>query len=351
MAIPWFDRQAMTFQATNPTNYVNSKAQLTKGYAVDDSIASGYAPRQAGILSLLGKSLTGIAAPFVGDTQWLQNETAQQLRQQQADQEFQALLMKNAMQKQALAQKKSSREGFAAEIKDMESKGYNKILYQTADGEYGARWQQDPQFKADLAVQTKVKSAAAANLNSAMQYSPTLIDLLNRSSNLPEANNVPEAMVRGFAATKLQTDPFVASYMQDLEANAPGINKFLGDTANIAVAEREVAKSLFPKTGNTTETNILKRAALANSIYAGTLSKIKNTGLDKEQYAGYVDTLKSLADSERLKAIKAGIPEKKLSEYLDNSMSKYLKKEANDTSNSGGNRAGKLNKDNLFDGL
>ena len=105
MAIPWFDRQAMTFQATNPTNYVNSKAQLTKGYAVDDSIASGYAPRQAGILSLLGKSLTGIAAPFVGDTQWLQNETAQQLRQQQADQEFQALLMKNAMEKQAMVSK------------------------------------------------------------------------------------------------------------------------------------------------------------------------------------------------------------------------------------------------------
>lgn len=108
MAIPWFDRQAMTFQATNPTNYVNSKAQLTKGYAVDDSIASGYAPRQAGILSLLGKSLTGIAAPFVGDTQWLQNETAQQLRQQQADQEFQALLMKNAMEKQAALRKTQS---------------------------------------------------------------------------------------------------------------------------------------------------------------------------------------------------------------------------------------------------
>ena len=95
-----FDRKPYTFNATKQDSYVTGN-----GYQADDSYGTGYAPRQQGTLSLLGKAMTGIAAPFSGDYEWLQREEQQTLRQQQADQEFQALLMKNAMQKQAMKAK------------------------------------------------------------------------------------------------------------------------------------------------------------------------------------------------------------------------------------------------------
>lgn len=67
-----------------------------------DNEAVGYEPSRIGGLSALGRALSGIAAPFAGDYQYAERMNAQDLRSQQADQEFQALLMKNAMQKQAM---------------------------------------------------------------------------------------------------------------------------------------------------------------------------------------------------------------------------------------------------------
>ena len=61
----------------------------------------GYQPSQEGALSILGRTLQGIAAPFAGDYHFNQRQAQQELMQQKADQEFQALLMKNAAAKQA----------------------------------------------------------------------------------------------------------------------------------------------------------------------------------------------------------------------------------------------------------
>jgi hypothetical protein len=70
----------------------------------------GYESGRIGGLSALGRALSGIAAPFAGDYQYAERMNAQDLRSQQADQEFQALLMKNALSKQELAIKQSDKK-------------------------------------------------------------------------------------------------------------------------------------------------------------------------------------------------------------------------------------------------
>lgn len=73
----------------------------------------GYQPSQEGALSILGRTLQGIAAPFAGDYQFNQRQAQQELMQQKADQEFQALLMKNAMTRQEDLNQRSLRNAQA----------------------------------------------------------------------------------------------------------------------------------------------------------------------------------------------------------------------------------------------
>lgn len=61
----------------------------------------GYQTARIGGLSALGRALSGIAAPFAGDFQYGQKQYEADLKQQQADMEFAALLEKNRMMNQA----------------------------------------------------------------------------------------------------------------------------------------------------------------------------------------------------------------------------------------------------------
>lgn len=88
MALSLFDRQAMTFTPAERTSYMNNTVSPIAGSQ------SGYAPRQMGMLSLLGRSLSGVGAAFAGDTQWLQRQQKLDQEQYQADLEWRAALAK-----------------------------------------------------------------------------------------------------------------------------------------------------------------------------------------------------------------------------------------------------------------
>lgn len=109
MALKLFDQQAYSFQPTTHDSYAKRNAN-----PVNSAATPGYAPRQQGFLSLFGTALSGAVAPFVGDTDWLQKQQEMQLKQQQADQEFQIALQKLAENQQEKAMerayKKSSGE-------------------------------------------------------------------------------------------------------------------------------------------------------------------------------------------------------------------------------------------------
>lgn len=182
-----FDRGPYTFNATKPGSFATGN-----GYQVDDSYATGYAPRQQGTLSLLGKALTGIAAPFAGDNQWLQRETEQQLKQQQADQEFQALLMRNAMQKQA-----------------MNAKGTGlKSVYTT-----------DAEGKLKEVGQVPVGSQVIANPNA-----PTA-DMRNQAITTAQSKNLWEEV-------KSQSEQLKGGYEGMLEMGKAAINRGKGESGN-----------------------------------------------------------------------------------------------------------------------
>lgn len=68
-----------------------------KSKVIDTPSGQQYIPQQQGALSLIGQSLQGIAAPFAGDYDFGRRQVEMQLRQQQADNEFRAMLEKNRM--------------------------------------------------------------------------------------------------------------------------------------------------------------------------------------------------------------------------------------------------------------
>lgn len=91
MAKGWFDQSAATFYPADRVSYLNNTVKS------NTNVSPGYSPRQEGYLTILGKTLQGIAAPFAGDYQWNQRQAKIDLEQQQADMEFAALLEKNRM--------------------------------------------------------------------------------------------------------------------------------------------------------------------------------------------------------------------------------------------------------------
>lgn len=88
----------------NNFRWFDQPAQYSPG-GMEDYVAGknnnmGYQKSQQGLLSLLGASISGGIAPFVGDNQWLERRTKQQMEQQQADMEFQAALIKSSTDRQ-----------------------------------------------------------------------------------------------------------------------------------------------------------------------------------------------------------------------------------------------------------
>lgn len=93
----------------------------------------GYQPSQQGFLSLLGAGISGGIAPFVGDNQWLERRTKQQMEQAQSEAEFRALLLKQRQQgnvnkyispEQQIATLSRTRELAAAQGLDPNSIGF-----------------------------------------------------------------------------------------------------------------------------------------------------------------------------------------------------------------------------------
>lgn len=84
--LPLFDQPAQ-YSPRGMEDYVSRKNE-----------DMGYQPYQQGFLSLLGAGISGGIAPFVGDNQWLERRTKQQMEQAQSEAEFRALLLKQRQQ-------------------------------------------------------------------------------------------------------------------------------------------------------------------------------------------------------------------------------------------------------------
>lgn len=94
----------------NNFRWFDQPAQFTPG-GMEDYVAGrnqdmGYQRSQQGLLSLLGAGISGGIAPFVGDNQWLERRTKQQMEQAQADNEFRAALLKLRQQGEESQQSK-----------------------------------------------------------------------------------------------------------------------------------------------------------------------------------------------------------------------------------------------------
>lgn len=281
-----FDRKPYTFNATKQDSYVTGN-----GYQTDDSYGTGYAPREQGTLSLLGKALTGIAAPFAGDYQWLQNETAQQLRQQQADQEFQSFLMKNAMEKQKTSAVLKSRAEGQQLLKDALSgggrmEGYIAKPYISASGGVGVQYVQDPEVQAARGVTTAARKKLDAQLPSIASTLKSIEDVEKYARLLPESK--PGVLEQTFAKGKAAIGNYSADKRYtDFQA---GVNKLktqaarsvMQEVGNLAATEQENALKTFGDAPIPLENKLSNLNNLKGSVLSGVNALLQSAGMSLE---------------------------------------------------------------------
>lgn len=281
-----FDRKPYTFNATKQDSYVTGN-----GYQVDDSYGTGYAPRQQGTLSLLGKAMTGIAAPFAGDSQWLQREEQQMLKQQQADQEFQALLMKNAMEKQKTSAVLKSRAEGQKLLKDALSgnggmEGYIPKPYISANGGVGVQYVQDPEVQATRGVTTAAKKKLDAQLPSIASTLKSIEDVEKYARLLPESK--PGVLEQTFAKGQSALGNYSADKRYtDFQA---GVNKLktqaarsvMQEVGNLAATEQENALKTFGDAPIPLENKISNLNNLKGSVLSGVNALLQSAGMTLE---------------------------------------------------------------------
>lgn len=154
MALRLFDTPSMSFAPADRTSYMNNTVTPT-------GQATGYAPRQMGMLSLLGRSLSGVGAAFAGDTQWLQRQQAMDAEQYQADLEWRA----------ALAKQQMDREGASRPV----------YTFNPATGEYS--------MKGEVP-----KGSVVRNMALPLDYQAQKAEILKTAGMLPNLDQANEAV-------------------------------------------------------------------------------------------------------------------------------------------------------------
>lgn len=186
MARGLFDQSAATFYPAQ------RKSLLDNSVTADTEATPGYSPRSDGYLSILGKTLQSISSSLQGDNNYNQRQAEVDIRQQQADQEFQALLMKNAMQKQAMNAKRT---------------GLKSVYTTDADG------------KLKEVGQVPIGSQVIANPNA-----PTA-DMRNQAVTTEQAKNL-------WNEVKAQSEGLKGGYEGMFEMGKAALNRGKGESGN-----------------------------------------------------------------------------------------------------------------------
>ena len=262
----------------------------------------GYEQGHIGGLSALGRALSGIAAPFAVDFQYGQRQYEADLKQQQADMEFAALLEKNRLTNQAILSKEKSRSEFLSKMGDMEAKGYNAIPYMTADGGAGVRWQQDPEYQASL----KVRNAAQKTINQEIPTFNQTLSALDRMDELIDKSPdykpgiLPATIAKSeVALKKLANDPFTIKYQGFIDQSLSNLSRKLGEKG--VLTEPDIVRVLnglgrmdMPK-----EVRKQLTAEIRQKMADSGVGLLETAGMSKEGFAKkYPDTAKKLFNIE-----------------------------------------------------
>lgn len=338
----------------NNFRWFDQPAQYTPGgmedYVAGKNSTMGYQPSQQGFLSLLGAGISGGIAPFVGDNQWLERRTKQQMEQQQADMEFKAALQKQAMDRMEKNQAMQQLAKFSSSLNTINEK--DPFIMQpgiSADGQTYYRPYQNPYFKQQMAVETKVKTDSAESLMKGINNFDTLAGLMKSSEALPKIGEGASALFKGQMSEKIGSDlgfdPVTKAYMKNVEGNAANLSKFFGDTGNIAIPERTIARELVPLVTDSDQTKALKKANLINIALQGMQSKSRIAGLDNDpNISEKLNSLSSMFDQYRQEAITLGVDPKRLNSFLQSNQSRYIKEQESNKSKlrDSGNESGFL---------
>lgn len=287
-----------------------------QGYTDNSNADSpSYVPSREGGLSILGKTLQGIAAPFAGDYQFNQRQAETEIRQQQADQEFQALLMKNAMEKQKTSDALKSRADGQKLLKDALSgggglEGYIRKPYISPNGGVGVQFVQDPEYQNDL----KVKIAAKKTINQEVPTFNQTLSALDRMDEFIDKSPdykpgvIPATLAKGdIAIKKYGNDPFVTKYQGYVDQSLSNIARKLGEKG--VLTEQDIGRVINGLGRMDAPRDVRKAltAEIRTKMRDSGVGLLETAGMSKEDFAKkYPTTSNKLFGTEDVSKSKSG---------------------------------------------
>lgn len=268
------------------------------GYTDNSNAESpSYVPRQEGALSILGRTLQGIAAPFAGDFQFNQRQAEIEIRQQQADQEFQALLLKNALTKQEDLNQKELRNAQAAALNAQanyfNSQGNGSVPGGGIDYPYPEDIQMTPKTttfkgmtKTTLVPELK-KEVSQSELATLGGVSSTISDLQKNIDTLNKYNLTPGP---GLSTSGLPGADLYSQFTKSKEFNTwkadtgRTFQKYRKWATGVAAGypELQLLAPTFPKASDTKENFVSKSISAMDDM-----NRNKEIVLDYLNKAGY----------------------------------------------------------------
>jgi len=256
-------------------------------------------------IGAIGTGLQGFSAPMLGDYQWGQ-------KQQQLEAERQKFVQEQANQA-AINRFLDGGMGIGQGV------GITGGTIDLKTGETKLSMGLTPGAKSKQEVKTQVAKDAMGRVQKLQELIPVLDQFQGYMKAIPTGTGI-EGRFQGLsmaASSPLQTNPFVATAMTQLDALRPQIARGFGDVGNLSKPEQENAKKFIPQVADNAETRSLKGLGGLTFIRNKITNAMDKSGLaDDPDYLGVLNELDKRISSQFADALKLGIDGKQLSTFL-----------------------------------
>ena len=170
----------------------------------------------------------------------------------------------------------------------------------------------------------EIKKDVAKNAMERVQKLQELIPVLDQFEGYMEAIPVSTGVggrMEGLGkiiTSPLQTDPFVATALTQIDALRPQIARGFGDVGNLSKPEQETAKQFIKQTADSADTRALKGLGGLTFIRRKIQNAVLKAGLqDDTNYLNTLNELDKRISDQFAKALKLGVDGERLSKFLN----------------------------------
>lgn len=176
-----------------------------------------------------------------------------------------------------------------------------------------------PEAKSKQEIKTQVAKDAMGRVQKLQELIPVLDQFDSYLSAVPVGVGL-EGRMQGLGlamSAPIQTNPFVATAMTQLDALRPQIARGFGDVGNLSQSEQQTAKKFIPQTSDNADTRILKGLGGLTFIRRKLTNASEKAGLNEDtDYQKVMGELDKRISNQFSRALELGVDGKKMSDFL-----------------------------------